>query len=335
MKKIGAALAAGNVVIVKPSELAPLSVLNLGPLFKAAGLPDGTLQIISGEGRDTGRFLCENPGLAKIDMTGGLSTYKAVASVAGQNMVPITAELGGKAPVCIFPSVEVEQAVRAALFAGFIASGQTCVTGSRILVHTDIYDQFAKLLQQRTRALRIGDPTDQTTQIGAVINKKAVERCADFVQRAVEEGGKILCGGNAVKGKGFFFEPTIIETTAASFLSCNEVFGPVIALVRCGSEQEIIDVANGTNFALGASVWTRDFAQGHRVAQLIDSGIVWVNGHHLNDPSSPWGGFKESGIGKENGKEAYESYTKVKSTVYNYGVVPAWFDDEAQNARYG
>jgi acyl-CoA reductase-like NAD-dependent aldehyde dehydrogenase len=151
------------------------------------------------------------------------------------------------------------------------------------------------------------------------------------------EEGKVLCGGKptSVDGKGFFFEPTLIETKADSNLACNEVFGPVIALIKCESEEEIIKVANATSFALGASVWTNDFSQAHRVAEKINAGIVWINGHHLNDPSSPWGGFKESGMGKENGVEAYESYTKVKSTIINYGQEPTWFDDEVENARYG
>lgn len=334
MKKIGAALAAGNVAIVKPSELAPLSILKMGELFRDAGLPSGTLQIVAGYGRDTGRFLCESPHLARIDLTGGLDTYKAIAPNAALNLIPITAELGGKAPVCIFPSVEVELAVKAALFASFIASGQTCVTGSRLLVHTDIYDEFVALLTTRTKALRIGDPTDPQTQIGAVINEAAVERCAAFTARAVEEGGKVLTGGKRFGSKGFFFEPTLIETRPDSHLACNEVFGPVIALLRCGSEEEIVRVANSTDFALGASVWTRDFEQAHRVSNKIEAGIVWVNAHHLNDPSSAWGGSKLSGMYKENGREAYESYTKVKSTVYNYGVLPTWFDD-VEGARYG
>ncbi|KIY01883.1 uncharacterized protein Z520_02021 [Fonsecaea multimorphosa CBS 102226] len=336
-KKIAAALAAGNVVVVKPSELAPLSVLRLGALFQEAGLPDGTLQIVCGHGRDTGKFLCENPLVAKIDLTGGIATYRAIASRAGENMIPITAELGGKAPVCLLPSVDVQHAVRAALFASFIASGQTCVTGSRLLVHKGIYDRFAELLGRRVKALRIGDPQDPQTQTGAVISKAAQARCAAFVDRAVKEGGKILCGGNAtaVAGKGFFFEPTVIETHHGSDLSCNEVFGPVIALVKCESEEDIIRIANDSPFALGASVWTNDISQAHRMAEKIEAGIVWINGHHLNDPSSPWGGFKESGMGKENGVDAYESYTKVKSTVINYGIPPAWFDEEVENARYG
>ncbi|RVX70191.1 hypothetical protein B0A52_05524 [Exophiala mesophila] len=336
-KKLGAALAAGNVVILKPSEMAPLSVLKLGALFQEAGLPDGTLQIIGGYGRDTGKFICENTHLAKIDLTGGLLTYQAIAGKAGENMIPITAELGGKAPVCLFPSLDVTYAVKAALFASFIASGQTCVTGSRLLVHKDIYEPFTELLVKRVKAFRVGDPKDTKTQIGAVISQASVTRCTDFVERAAKEGGKVLCGGKptSVNGQGFFFEPTIIETTRGSNLSCNEVFGPVIALIKCDSEEEIIEVANETSFALGASVWSNDFNQAHRVADKIDSGIVWINGHHLNDPSSPWGGWKESGMGKENGIEAYESYTKVKSTVMNYGVQPTWFDDEIENARYG
>ncbi|KAL4800584.1 aldehyde dehydrogenase family-domain-containing protein [Aspergillus venezuelensis] len=318
MKKIAAALATGNVVIVKPSELAPLSVLKLGELFKEAGLPDGVLQIISGLGRETGKILCEHPHISKIDLTGGIGTYQAIAPVAAMNMVPITAELGGKAPVCLFESVDVETAVKAALFAGFIASGQTCVTGSRILVHEGIYEAFKERLVERVKALRIG--------------------CESFVERAKNEGGNILCGGSTVKineeGKGFFFAPTIIETTPTSDVAQNEVFGPVLALIKCSSEEEIVSVANGTSYALGASVWTNDFTQAHRVADKIEAGIVWVNGHHLNDPSSPWGGFRESGLGKENGIEAFESYSKVKSTVLNFGVKPVWFD-EVVGARYG
>jgi len=336
-KKIAAALAAGNSVIVKPSESAPLSVLEMGRLFQEAGLPDGTLQIVSGYGRETGKFLCESPLIAKIDLTGGLATYEAIAPTASRNLIPITAELGGKAPVCFFPSMPVEKGVKAALFASFIASGQTCVTGSRLLVHSDMYDEFVELLVQRTKFLRVGDPTDDRTQIGAVISRASVERCSAFVSRAVEEGGKVLCGGKptSVDGKGFFFEPTLIETKAESNLACNEVFGPVIALIKCESEEEIVKIANATSFALGASVWTNDFSQAHCVAEKIDAGIVWINGHHLNDPSSPWGGFKESGMGKENGIEAYESYTKIKSTIINYGQEPTWFDDEVENARYG
>ena len=336
-KKIAAALAAGNVVVVKPSELAPLSVLGLGALFQEAGLPDGTLQIVCGYGRETGKFLCENPSVAKIDLTGGMATYKAIAPKAAEHMVPIVAELGGKAPVCLLPSLDIDLAVRAALFASFIASGQTCVTGGRLLVHKDIYDRFTELLERRVKALRLGDPQEPRTQIGAVISKAAQERCAAFVDRAVKEGGKIICGGKAttVLEKGFFFEPTVIETRHGSDLSCNEVFGPVIALIKCESEDDVIRVANDSPFALGASVWTNDFSQAHRMAEKLEAGIVWINGHHLNDPSSVWGGFKESGMGKENGVDAYESYTKVKSTVVNYGVPPSWFDDETENARYG
>lgn len=233
--------------------------------------------------------------------------------------------------------MSIEKGVKAALFASFIASGQTCVTGSRLLIHSDIYDEFVNLLIQRTTKLRVGDPTDDRTQIGAVISSVSVERCSAFVSNAISEGGKVLCGGKPthVDGKGFFFEPTLIETRAGSNLACNEVFGPVIALIRCVSEEEIVSVANVTSFALGASVWTNDFSQAHRVAENINAGIVWINGHHLNDPSSPWGGFKESGLGKENGVEAYESYTKLKSTIINYGQEPTWFDDEVGNARYG
>jgi acyl-CoA reductase-like NAD-dependent aldehyde dehydrogenase len=336
-KKVAAALAAGNTVIVKPSELAPLSVLKLGEILREAGLPEGTLTVLNGLGRETGKWLCESKGIAKIDLTGGIGTYRAIAAIAAANLAGMTAELGGKAAVCVFPSIGVEKGVRAGLFAGFIASGQTCVTGSRILVHADIWEEFVEELIRRTSALRVGDPSDERTQIGAVISKVSAERCEGFVNRAVEEGGKVLCGGKSrkVAGKGFFFEPTLIETTAGSDLSCNEVFGPIIAVIQCKDEEDIVKVANSTAFALGTSVWSNDFSQAHRVADKIEAGIVWINGHHLNDPSSPWGGFKESGMGKENGIEAFESYTKVKSTIINYGQEPTWFDDDVVNARYG
>ena len=204
-------------------------------------------------------------------------------------------------------------------------------------MHTDLYERFVELLEKRVKALRVGDPKDIRTQVGAVISKASVDRCAAFVERAVKDGGKVICGGNVTNGdgKGFFFQPTVIETHPGSDLSCSEVFGPVIALIRCESEDHMIDIANDSAFALGASVWTDDFAQAHRIADKIEAGIVWINGHHLNDPSSPWGGFKESGMGKENGLEAFESYTKVKSAVINYGVPPTWFDDEIENPRYG
>lgn len=229
--------------------------------------------------------------------------------------------------------------VKAALFTSFIASGQTCVTGSSLLVHTAVYDSFVELLVKRTKTLRLGDPLDPRTQIGALINRVAVDKCSTFVSKATttEEKGKLLCGGNPAAccgGKGFFFEPNLIETHVQSTLARNEVFGPVIAVIWCESEEEIVQITNGTDFALGASIWTQDFTQTHHVVQKIEAGIVWVNGHHLNDPLSPWGGFKASGIGKENGCEAYESYTKVKSIVYNYGVMLTWFDDEVE-ARYG
>lgn len=231
-KKIAAALAAGNSLIVKPSEFAPLSVLEMGKLFQEAGLPDGTLQIVSGYGRETGKFLCQCPLIAKIDLTGGLATYEAIAPTASKNLIPITAELGGKAPVCFFPSMPVEKGVKAALFASFIASGQTCVTGSRLLIDSDIYDEFVDLLVQRTKDLRVGPPTDDRTQIGAVISRASVERCTAFVSLAIAEGGKILCGGKpaSVDGKGFFFQPTLIETSAESNLAAVKSLVPLLHL---------------------------------------------------------------------------------------------------------
>ncbi|BFZ60298.1 hypothetical protein YB2330_001334 [Saitoella coloradoensis] len=337
IKKIAPALAAGNSVVVKPSELAPVSVLLFAEMALEAGIPEGVLNVVCGLGAETGKALCEDTRIAKIDLTGGTETGRAVCAAAGKNLIPVTAELGGKTPVLVFPDIEVERAVKGALFASFIAAGQTCITGSRIIIHEDIYDQFAASFVAKASALQIGDPLDAKTQVGTVINRAAIDRCQRFVDQAISEGGKLLCGGSPapVNGKGHFFQPTVLEVTPDMTLANEEVFGPVIALIRSPSPAHMLSTANSTPFALGAALWTSSLSLAHSVSQQLDTGLVWVNTHHNNDPSSPWGGWKDSGMGKENGVEAFEGYLKCRSTVVNWGEAGGvdWFEDN--RARYG
>ena len=336
LKKLAPALATGNSIVVKPSELAPISVFEFAKLLKEAGLPDGVVNIVNGDGRSTGAALIASPFIAKIDLTGGTTTGKLVAEAAGKKLIPVTAELGGKTPVLVFDDVrDVDETIQGIMFAAFIAAGQTCVTGSRILIHTNIYDEIVPKLVKETTALRVGDPMDVNTKVGSVISAASVARIEEFVTTAGRENGRILCGGEraSVRGKGHFFKPTLVECSADSTLANKEVFGPVVALIRCASEEEMIAVANQSDYALGAALWTLDLERAFGVAEQMDAGIIWVNGHHFNDPSSPWGGFKDSGLGVENGRAAYESYLRKRSVVINIGERIAWF--KQQDARYG
>lgn len=322
MKKVSVALAAGNSLVIKPSELGPVVPMELVRLLEEAGVPAGVVNIVPGLGSTTGKALSEHPGLAKIDFTGGTETGRVIAANAGRSLIPTTAELGGKAPVVIFEDADIDQAVAGALFAAFVATGQTCVQGSRILIARACYDEFVERLVARTRSLRVGDPLDLQTQVGPLVSQTQRDKSVEAVRRAVEQGATVLCGGRVPKGEefsnGWFFEPTIIaDVDATHDLWYEEVFGPVILVRAFDDEDEAIMQANDSPFGLAASVWTRDVGRAVRVSERLDIGIVWVNDHHRIDPASPWGGFKDSGLGTENGLESFEAYTKPKSLIVN------------------
>ncbi|PCH41451.1 aldehyde dehydrogenase [Wolfiporia cocos MD-104 SS10] len=354
IKKIAPALAAGNSVIVKPSELAPISVLEFAEMSVAAGLPPGVLTVLPGYGRTVGVEIASNPLIRKVDVTAGTETGRALGSIVGKNLAAYTAELGGKAPIVVFNDADIQSAANGAAFACFVASGQTCVSGTRLIVQDGIYDKFMDRFMQKVESVtaRMGDPMNPASTMGTVISHRQLERIEKLVQRPGV--GTILAGGRRMTGKsslddydfsrGSFFPPTVItDVSTEDDLWREEVFGPVVVVKRFSDERAGIELANACKYGLGAGIWTSDLSRAHRVSAEIEAGLVWVNTHHRNDPSSPWGGMKESGIGRENGIEALEAYSQTKSTIVNIASAEEtremqdWYAEAegAQEKRYG
>lgn len=337
-KKVSVALAAGNSIVLKPPMEAPLTALRLAELLKEAGVPHGVVQVIPGTGLGAGESLVQHPLVDRVDFTGGTATgvqiARAMATVG--KVKPYCAELGGNAPVIVFDDVRsVEEAVNGVAFAAFVASGQTCVSGKRILVQRGIKEEFSERLVAKVAALRLGDPMLPETDLGPLISQVQLSRVQAQVKQAREQGAQVMCGGQAPGGKGYFYEPTILgnvglENTAFA----DEIFGPVVSISEFGSEDEGVQLANMSRYGLGGAIWTSDVRKAHRVARQMRCGVMWVNCHHRNDPSSPWGGFGHSGIGRENGPDAFEEYTTTQSLTIRTSDVPEnWFGD--RSARYG
>lgn len=360
VKKLAPALAAGNSVILKPSELTPLTSLLLGPILKEAGLPDGVFTVLPGLGATTGKALVSHPLVRKVDVTGGTAAGKAIGSIVGGNLARYTAELGGKAPLVVFEQADLQAAVNGIAFGAFVASGQTCVAATRIIVHNKILPELAEKLTAKADSItqRMGAPTDPASMMGPLISARQLHNVETLVDDAVNSGSaKPLCGGKRLDGtsqldgtdfsKGYYYPPTLLVSSSGnSILSTRvwreEAFGPVIVLTGFDTEQEAISLANDSEFGLGAAIWTKDLSQAFRVSEEIASGIVWVNTHHRNDPSSPWGGAStSSGVGSENGLEAYHAYTTTKSIIVNYAsseealASEDWFRTGTEQVRYG
>lgn len=340
VKKVAPAMAAGNSMVVKPSELAPVTPLLLGEVFQEAGVADGIYNVVPGYGATAGAALTEHRGIRKIDITGGTETGKTIASLAGRNLTRVAAELGGKAAVLVFPDTDIERSVAAALFAAFIASGQTCVQGARLVVHRSIHDQVVQQIVRRTAAIRLGDPVNPDTQMGPLVSATQRERVEQYVEIGLKEGATLAAGGQRPTQpelqKGFYYLPTVFTgVTSQMRIAQEEIFGPVMCVIPFDTEDEAVSIVNDTEFGLAASVWTRDIVRAHRVAHQLESGIVWINDHHRIDPSSPWGGFKMSGLGRENGVVAYQEYTQSQSVIVNLSDEPFdWYADNGQTKRY-
>ena len=318
-KKIAPALACGNTMVLKPSELAPLSLLEFGTITLEAGLPPGVLNIVTGE-RETGEALVAHPDVARVDLTGSTPTAVAIARAAAPSMKRLGFELGGKAANVVFADADLDRAVPGAIWAAFVAQGQTCVCGSRVVVDRSIADEFAARMVEELQQIRIGDPLELETQMGPVITPAARARIAGMVDAARRDGAEVLAGGAVPQTlpahlcPDGYYEPTLIRAHDPDLaIAQEEVFGPVVTLIPFSGEDEAIAIANGTRFGLGSAVWTRDVTRAHRVADRLRAGIVYINDYHRIDPASPWGGFGLSGYGRENGFFAIDMFTEVKS----------------------
>ena len=336
-KKIAPALACGNTVVVKPSELAPLSVIELGRLALEAGIPPGVLNIVSGR-RETGEALTVHPDVDRIDLTGSTQTGIAIARASAGTLKRLGFELGGNAANVVFEDADPLRAVKGAVFAGYIAQGQSCVAGARLLLHSSIARDFAEKLAARVSAIRVGDPFDPETQMGPLITQAAANRVSDSVMDALDQGAELLTGGGTPRklpshlAPEGFLEPTLLWTKDPTIgAACEEVFGPVVTIIPFDDEEEAIRIANSVPFGLGASVWTRDVERAHRVSDRLRAGIVWINDYHRIDPASPWGGFGLSGYGRENGFDAVQMFTEVKSIWVGTQKQPMdWYDSSEQ-----
>ena len=323
--KAAPALAAGNAVVIKSSEDAPAPVLEFAKLVDRVGFPDGVFNLITGFGEPCGRALTSHPLVSRVAFTGGVdAARKVVANTAG-NFAHLSLELGGKSPILDFDDADLEGAVNGAIAGNFGATGQSCVAGSRVLVQAGIHDDFIRETVKRAEAVRIGDPLDESTQMGPLATEAQRDRIEAVVAESLDQGAVLHTGGRRPGGfdAGWYYEPTILGCPNQAIRSTRvELFGPVMSVIPFGTEDEGVALANDTEFGLGAGVFTRDVARAHRVAAAIRSGIVWVNTYRAISPIAPFGGFGQSGYGRESGIDAIYEYTRTKSVWINTSTQP-------------
>ena len=317
------ALAAGNTIVLKPSEITSASAVELARLAELAGIPAGVINVVCGF-RETGEALVDHALVAKVSFTGSVGAGRAIAARAGQRLVSCMLELGGKSPNIVFDDANLDQAEAGVLAGIFAAAGQTCVAGSRAYIHESIYDALVDRIVKRAQQITIGDPLKEATQMGPVATRMQLEKDESMVQRAVAEGATVLCGGArpaiAEFPEGYFYQPTIVhQLKKDNFLMRNEVFGPVLAVTPFKDEAEVLALANDTEFGLAAGVWTHDIRRAHKMARALESGTVWINTYRALTFNSPFGGYKASGIGRQNGIEAVYQYLQTKSVWCELG----------------
>lgn len=324
--KVAPALAAGNCVIGKPSEVTPMTAYMFAEICADAGLPPGVLNVLHGSGPRIGQAIVEHPEIRAISFTGGTETGAKLAGSAAPMFKKLSLELGGKNPSLVFEDCDRQKALDGVMRAAFANQGEICLCGSRILVHRPIYEDFRDQLISRIEGLRVGDPLDRDTQQGAIVSAPHYDKIIDRIRTAEEEGGRILCGGRPAApdsprcARGWFIEPTLIEGPGP-YCSTNqeEIFGPVATIAPFDDEEEAVTLANCTRYGLAASLWSRDVARCHRVAGRLQSGLVWINCWMVRDLRTPMGGMKDSGVGREGGLEAMRFFTEAKNVCINTG----------------
>jgi len=317
--KVAPALACGCSIVLKPSELTPLTALKLAEYCQQAGVPDGVLNVVTGYGSTAGEALARHMDVDKISFTGSIRTARRLlVASAESNLKRISLELGGKSPNIIFPDCDFEAAVKAAFWGIFANKGEVCSAGSRLLLHADVHDRFLEALVDRAKKMKVGDPLDPATAMGSQISAAQLERILGYIRSGVEEGARLLCGGErdteGAKSKGFFVKPAVFsEARPEMKIAQEEIFGPVLTALRFRDAEEAVGIANGTIYGLVSAVWTRDLRLAHRLASQIRAGSVWINTYNGFDTGSPFGGYKQSGFGRDLGAHALEQYTSVKS----------------------
>jgi betaine-aldehyde dehydrogenase len=323
--KAAPALACGNTMIFKPSEMTPLSALKLAEILTEAGLPLGVFNVIQGS-KDIVGAMIEHKNIAKVSLTGSVSTGKKVMAQTSSMLKHATMELGGKSPLIIFDDADIDDAVSGAMLGNFYSTGQICTNCTRVFVHKDIEKQFLERLVKRTKKIMIGDPLQDKIQMGPMVSAAQKKTVLSYIQKGIEEGAHVAYKGDIpeVPGceEGYFIAPVIFSDVKDEMRICQEeIFGPVMSVLSFSDEDEVIKRANATAFGLASGVFTRDLARAHRVAAKLEAGICWINTYSLTPVEMPFGGIKESGVGRENGKAAVEYYTRLKSIYVNLGSV--------------
>ncbi len=324
--KIAPALITGNTVVLKPSEITPLTALEFAKCFDEVGFPKGVLNIITGDGTVAGNALISDTRIDKIAFTGGTNTGKHIAKIAAENLKKVTLELGGKNPVIIFDDANLDLTVDWALFAAFANSGQVCTAGSRLLVHADIYDVFVQKFVEGAKKIKLGNGLLSETTMGPVVSKAHFDKIMNYIQIGKSEAN-LAFGGNGNSENGYFIEPTIfVDVKPSDRIAKEEIFGPVVAIMKFESEEEAIHLANDTEYGLGFGIFTQNITKVHRISPKIKAGIGWVNWYHPTFNEMPWGGYKQSGTGRELGLYGIENYLEVKQVNINLDTDPVgWY----------
>ena len=330
--KLAPALAAGNTIVLKPAEQTPVTALELGKLIQEAGFPDGVVNIVPGYGETAGAALASHPDVDKIAFTGSTEVGKIIARAAADNLKKVSLELGGKAPNIVFADADIEQAVNGAMMGIFFNQGQVCCAGSRLFLDERIKDEFLGRFKEKAGKIRVGDPMDTNTQMGPQVSEEQLDRIKGYVDVAREEGATVFAGGcpPSLEGdfqRGYFFQPTIFsEVNNQMRVAQEEIFGPVTSVITFSDEKDLARQANETIYGLSAGIWTKDLTRAHRFAREIKAGTVWINTFNMFNAASPFGGYKQSGYGREMGRHALDLYTQVKSVWIDLSDRPiGWF----------
>ncbi len=317
--KVAPALATGCTCVIKPSEMTPLTTLRLAEICQEAGVPDGVVNVVTGYGPEAGDALGRHMDVDKVAFTGSIRTARALLKASGEsNLKRLSLELGGKSPNIIFPDADLDKAIPAAFWAIYANKGEVCSAGSRLLLHASIHDEFLERLVDKAKKMRVGDPLDPATEMGTQISQAQLDRILGYIDAGKREGAKLLCGGErdieGDKSKGFYVKPTVFADVKPGMkIAQEEIFGPVLAAMKFHNEEEAVSIANGTVYGLVSAIWTKDIQLAHRLAKQIKAGVVWINTYNGFDSATPFGGYKQSGFGREMGAHALESYTQVKS----------------------